>query len=88
MDWLSEIEARANAATPGPWRYRGKSGSFHAPPDPGDSYEFGEYLFQLHDCAEPTILDGDLEFMIHAREDIPRLIGYVRRLEAELLRVR
>lgn len=81
-DRLREIEARANAATPGPWRVQDGCylcGSLHVngitPEDcPADS----------PDCEGDVATDVDLAFMSAAREDMPALVAEVRRLRAEL----
>ena len=72
---LAEIEARANAATPGPW---------------DSAYGMtGTFVFEVlnEDDAHCTIAElsrfnqrNDAAFISHAREDIPALIAEVRRL--------
>lgn len=80
---LAEIEARAEAATEGPWKcWNGwpakpmacerigpdGGGGLHGVPD-------------IHGCVE------DLEFAAHARQDIPDLLAYLRELEEETKRL-
>ncbi len=86
---LNEIEARVNAATPGPWKHT-----------PGDSYcayphvnfGSGHYLFEDHSsdecnphCEKPGcgFPSGEFnaEFIARSRIDIPLLIAEVRKWE-------
>lgn len=79
---LQEIEARANAATPGPWEY--------IPDDIG-----GYMVSNCKECQSIvasadydwlcskeylSVSYDDADFIAHAREDIPALIEEVRRL--------
>lgn len=66
---LDEIEARANAATAGPWCLCDDYSDVLNP----DGYQLASY-------AAPA--DG--EFVAHARTDVPVLLAEVRRLTAEL----
>lgn len=88
-DELSQIEARANAATPGPWREIRRD-------DPSCAAEYviagaddisvactscnGEY------CTGMT--DADCAFIAAARTDVPALVAEVRRLRDIVERVR
>lgn len=73
---LDAIEARANAATPGPWGH----------------YSTGSYVYatrtKVCQLEDPWIANGnqrnDAAFIAHAREDVPALIAEVRRLREEL----
>lgn len=75
---LEQIEARANAATPGPWECMGET-------------VFGTYSYirkcKSHWPITETARNKDHEkngmFIANAREDIPWLISEVRRLHAE-----
>lgn len=87
---LDEIEARANAATPGPWDVSdGNEGdwpprplwmvtneAFHNPPADDDTPWIAA---ELH-----TGVRDDAEFVAAARTDVPRLLAEVRRLRAAL----
>jgi len=84
-DWLNEIEARANAATPGPWEANSETGGS----DVGDYTIYGIKEVAPADWASDSsssfaYCEGmekpDAEFIAHARQDIPRLIDEVRRL--------
>ena len=78
-DRLNQIEARANAATKGPWqRYGTWPYEVYAPREP----DGGPYI------ASVTGTDGDNEgnadFIAHARDDVPWLIEQVRKRDAAL----
>jgi len=70
---LDEIERRCAAASPGPWR------SFIE----GRDHESGSDFIQT--VADDIELSGatkeDQDFIARARQDIPRLVEYVRRLK-------
>ncbi len=89
----SEIEARANAASLGPW------GGWHVGAStPGGRLGNGGYGRQVQvwvrDAKGPLVTDGicacetglhgkdeaNAVFIAHAREDVPRLVAEVRRL--------
>jgi hypothetical protein len=70
---LAEIEARANAATPGPWHaeHRGV---------------MAEGVEIVDDCAVAgwDVYPENQAFIAHARADVPDLVAEVRRLTAAL----
>lgn len=66
---LDDIEARATAATPGPWKRSEDYSDVLAP----DGSQLASYW-----------LGWDGEFIAHAREDVPALIAEIRRLRTEL----
>ncbi|HEX8903682.1 MAG TPA: hypothetical protein VF771_02430 [Longimicrobiaceae bacterium] len=80
-DDLGEIEARCQRASPGPWRsmvegrdhLSGSSFIMTGPPDRRGV-----------DIELSGATEADQEFIAHARQDIPRLIGEIRRLRALL----
>jgi len=75
-DELNHIQARADAATPGPWdaRFDGeRQGIFVA-----------QKSVALFDIGHLRPSAPDSDFIAHAREDVPRLLAEVRRLRAEL----
>jgi len=85
---LDAIEARANAATEGPWWRR----EGHAEID-GQNYaevlipgrvECGSYCYGGTSTIEGDRLDADLAFIAHARTDVPALVAEVRRLRESL----
>ncbi len=80
-DWVDEVEARASAATPGPWGSSGAHGYFQVGPSLGAGW-----------CAPCLEADArgnenviaDTGFVEHARTDVPRLVAEVRALRAKL----
>ena len=73
---LDAIEARANAATPGPWDEPGFSAL--------DAYDARSMVHAHEDAPRFSVLDAcDARFVAHARTDVPRLIAEVRRLQSE-----
>jgi hypothetical protein len=92
---LDEIEARVNAATPGPWTYDEGCGYVEVPPCGVIEFKPGwersvHFLARVHnDYVEGE--DGlgfDGAFIASARTDVPALIARVRELEAECERTR
>lgn len=75
---LDAIEARAAAATPGPWWVERPEGhdAYIAYGTRGD----GADTFDLYDLYN---VDTDYAFMAHARTDVPALIAEVRALRKE-----
>lgn len=69
---LAEIEARANAATPGPWT---ADNEYDEPAVVGPDNR---------DLALFVETDADAAFLANARTDVPALVAEVRRLRAEL----
>ena len=72
---LSEIEARANAATPGPWDINRRYITLNG----GDMGRV-EYSALGPSVATDVQAMADGNFFAHAREDIPKLIAEMRRL--------
>jgi len=79
-DELNQIDARAEAALPGPWSWtpdtpkmNGVHWNMRIKDQPG--IRFGIYEYQ-HGYQ-------NAEFIAHARTDIPRLIAEIRRLKAK-----
>ena len=83
---LREIEARANAATMGPWR---------TPIDVGDPYRAPAIVRDFRDYERPVLdhegcrvwpwaREEDMEFAYHARQDVPALCALVRDLVCAL----
>jgi hypothetical protein len=69
---LAEIEARVNAATPGPWVHD----------------EFWGVVDPVFVDEDGHLAPQDMKFIAAAREDVPDLIARVRELEAEITRLR
>ena len=74
MNRLNEIEARANAATEGPWM------TYTVTPHmgsevltaPGEGEDYGDYVV-------PEYIDmDDAEFIAHARTDVPDMAAALR----------
>lgn len=80
---LAEIEARAEAATPGEWHVCTCSLKGACPHDKGVRMSF---------CTEglpdKAPYPNDADFIAHARQDIPDLIAEVRRLREEKEKLR
>ena len=73
MNRLNEIEARANAATPGPWAsVINDRRMYHVVTD---NEEFCQtYGPELYD-SQGFFSDDDTEFIAHARTDVPALVA-------------
>lgn len=77
---LDAIEARATAATPGPWGH----GLGYDQDDPG-AYVYQDFgVGNVVATGRDPIAPPDVEFIAHARVDVPALITEVRRLRALL----
>lgn len=91
---LAEIEARANKATPGPWRVKRPASCVDGDPgDRGIASDAGLLLAEAWElCQDPAVReravglnlpsDDNAAFIAHARTDIPALLAHVRALEA------
>jgi hypothetical protein len=75
---LNVIRERAEAATPGPWVNVGSDvAAPRRPTEPFSCYgNYREILDEANGC------DDDLEFIAHARTDIPALLAEIERLKA------
>ncbi|ATW60863.1 hypothetical protein SEA_BENTHERDUNTHAT_93 [Gordonia phage BENtherdunthat] len=94
---LDAIEARARAATPGPWEFHDED--IHRNPwvtrkivrdnEPYHELNVLKVRMARHArdecCWPPTSTDA--EFIAHARTDVPALVSRVRELEAIIRRV-
>jgi hypothetical protein len=78
MTRLDEIEARAAAATPGPWV--GDEFEMTAPKAP--TFQAGNVKLVWADDYHMN--EWDAEFIKHAREDIPWLLAKLKECEAAL----
>jgi hypothetical protein len=76
---IYEIESRAHAATPGPWQSflesGGGLGGCSVISVRSDEYAPDIYVWRGSQIAP----DADIEFIAHAREDVPMLIDEVKR---------
>lgn len=82
---LTEIQARCNAATPGPWMagalnpYRDRAVIYQT----SEAQKVNRFHWQVRAvCREVRACDAD--FIEHARVDIPALLAEVERLRAAL----
>ena len=75
---LSAIDARAEAATEGPWTADHEFGSVYAAVKPGT------VICTLNDPFVRDTNGADLEFIANSRDDIDTLRAEVRRLSADL----
>jgi len=80
-DYLMEVKKRVDAATPGPWT------SFIEGRDHlgGDSF----IRLSMNDSIDDLYLHGgsiaDQDFIAHARQDIPLLLGEIERMRKLLI---
>ena len=91
--YLDAIEQRANAATDGPWDYDGcgEISQHFSLPEPWAtvvSTDVACMAYCYGGSAAGAERDEDAEFIAHARDDVPRLLAEVRRLQAADERVR
>lgn len=78
---LDAIEARASAATEGPWL--ADEGVFVLKPDrPGFAYD-GTIIARVFRDDFGLVEEADTEFIAAARTDVPALVARVRGLEAQ-----
>jgi hypothetical protein len=78
---LAAIKARADAATPGPWKARTEYPQTVTSPTYGpDSSDEDAWVISTSLTHRP---DADAEFIAHARTDVPALLAHVAELEAE-----
>jgi hypothetical protein len=75
---LAAIAARAEAATPGPW----KSEMGNVYPDSPEGEVQLDYMAVAYDITRE---DNDGPFIAHARTDIPRLLATIERLRKDAL---
>lgn len=85
---LDGIEARANAATPGPWE-AGPTVSEDEHPNQTFSIQTSIYP-PTGECGPVAMVAGheDPPFITAARQDVPALVAYARSLEAEVAALR
>ncbi|MEM8494699.1 MAG: hypothetical protein AAF916_09375 [Planctomycetota bacterium] len=80
-DEPAAIEARCNVASPGPWK-SSIEGRDHCA---GSNFIMtGEGDTRGEDIEMTGATQADQDFIAHARQDIPRLLSEIRRLNDEL----
>jgi protein-S-isoprenylcysteine O-methyltransferase Ste14 len=89
VDWLAEIEARANAATPGPWADT-PDGSYRSvvTATVRDPMYLGDETWVvsvLGPAMKMPQARANAVFMAHARADVPELVAEVRRLREAVM---
>lgn len=88
---LSAIDARAKAATPGPWTYE------YTPNGPCGAKCYADMIFSEHkypptniarrpgyDSGGPRQETINADFIAHARADVPALVAEIKRLRTLL----
>lgn len=86
---LDQLEARANAATQGPWHVNEDGFGKHGVPTVYATDEELRYIAKCHDLPAhethaPTDDRANARFIAAARTAVPQLIAEVRRLQAQL----
>ena len=80
---LEAIGSRCDRATPGPWKSYVEGRDHSA----GSSFIMvGEGDARREDFEIPSASAADLDFIAHARQDVPRLVDEILRLRALLNR--
>lgn len=77
---LEEIRKRCEKATPGPWTDGGQGWVFGPNREPVPGAQPGE----LEDLVASAHNQEDVDFIVHARTDIPALLHYIEHLEGEI----
>lgn len=76
-EWLDEVEERADLATRGPWWIADGEDDFRVEDDEGETIAT---LPVLGKAEQFLLSEPNAEFIAHAREDVPRLVGMLRRV--------
>lgn len=82
MSRLDEIQARLEGVTPGPWKLWGMS--VMADPVGNSDLDDAIDVASTHMTIDGKPRTFDATFIAHAREDVPALIEFARRVEAVL----
>lgn len=80
-DELEQIKKRCSNASSGPWKawIEGRDGTS------GTTFVMiGEGAQRRDDIELPGVPDADVDFIAHARQDIPLLLREIERLKSEL----
>lgn len=85
---LDEIEQRAQAASPAPWEAFIEARDHTAGDDfirigGFDDAQPDMYIQHYLGANSVRVPAADLDFIAHARQDIPRLVAEIRRLRAD-----
>ena len=87
---LQKIKERCEKATPGPWK--ALNIPYNGYDDPEIVTKDGTYICQttydMQSQSEKHNVDEDMEFIAHAREDIPKLIAEVEKLKKKVKQLR
>lgn len=84
---MAAIEQRAEAATPGPWQVeRNHNGLLIGISSPSQMKHDLDFLFTFYARISRRLSQEELnaEFIVHAREDIPKLIAEIKRMQAKI----
>jgi len=90
-DEIETMLARANAATPGPWEAKRGPLIVVCPPserENAESLSVAAPGIKYGVVPQGIVHKSDAEFIAHARDDVPKLVAEVRRLQAELAKLR
>lgn len=82
MTTLDEIQARADAATEGPWEVD-RNYPFSSDLVGIFATDAKNYVLKATDDLDDyPVTSGDATFIAHAREDVPKLVAAIRDVEA------
>lgn len=77
---LDEIQARADAATDGPWELSKGEEACSINVDENRDGLYGPLTWDDH--SGEVFNESDATFIAHAREDVPKLVGALRAVDA------
>jgi hypothetical protein len=81
-DQLAKIQARADAATPGPWKVDFTDDDGDVRPNNACTVRDGRGRLMMR--IEEAENKADILFLMHAREDVPRLLSTVEYLRRQV----
>lgn len=93
MDKLTEIINRSIKATEGPWYWKEHPDNEWNNEMPWIVNELGQKIMDFGDAEQFYPVQGmppneeDVQFIIHAREDIPFLLEYIKQQQQEIERL-
>ena len=76
----TEFKALAEQATPGPWLFRAKCGTFRRQPPPDSGYAYGDPFILATDCDLEFQNEADLDFILTCSPE--RILALLRVVEA------